>query len=129
MRSRGAELAADGHKIGSHSMTHCLMQECYDSTLAYEVGESRRILQTRLGLPIESFCYPNGNTDARTARAVARAGYRRAVTTQWGSNGHDTDSFRLRRCDMVAEHVRGVGRKLAPATLAFRMSGLYPSLG
>ncbi len=123
-----AELAGDGHEIGSHSMTHCLMPECDDRALAYEAGESRRILQTRLGLPIESFCYPNGNTDARTAHAVAQAGYRQAVTTAWGINGHDADSFRLRRCDMVAEHMRGSDGKLAPATLAFRMSGLYPGL-
>lgn len=43
-----AELAADGHEIGSHSMTHCLMTECDDRTLTYEVAESRHELQTRL---------------------------------------------------------------------------------
>ncbi|TXT27005.1 MAG: hypothetical protein FD134_263 [Gallionellaceae bacterium] len=53
------------------------MPECDARALAYEAGESRRILQTWLGLPIESFFYPNGNTDARTAHAVAQAGYRR----------------------------------------------------
>lgn len=123
-----AELAGDGHEIGSHSMTHCLMPECDDRALDYEVAESRQVLQARLGLPIESFCYPNGNADARTARAVARAGYRRAVTTAWGSNGQEADRFRLRRCDMVAEHVRGSGERLAPALVAFRMSGFYPGL-
>jgi hypothetical protein len=35
--------------------------------------ESRRVLQARLAQPIESFCYPNGNSDARTADAVAKA--------------------------------------------------------
>lgn len=122
------ELASDGHEIGSHSMTHCLMPECDDRTLAYEVGESRRILQTRLGRPIETFCYPNGNADARTARAVADAGYRRAVTTAWGNNGREADCFRLRRCDMVAEHARDSRGNIVPATVAFRMSGLYPGL-
>lgn len=123
-----AELAADGHEIGSHSMTHCLMPECDDRALAYEVGESRRILQARLGQPIETFCYPNGNTDARTARAVAGAGYRRAVTTAWGSNGRDADHFRLHRYDMVTEHARDSRGNIVPATVAFRMSGLYPGL-
>ena len=70
-----AELAADGHEIGSHSMTHCLMPECDDVALKYELEESRRILQDRLKLPIETFCYPNGNSDARTAHAVSKAGY------------------------------------------------------
>jgi peptidoglycan/xylan/chitin deacetylase (PgdA/CDA1 family) len=124
-----AELAADGHEIGSHSMTHCLMPECDDRALAYEVTESRRVLQDRLGLPIETFCYPNGNSDARTAQAVAQAGYRRAVTTTWGSNGQEADQFQLRRHDMVSKRVQDSGGKFMPALLAFRMSGFYPALG
>ena len=67
-----AALAADGHEIGSHSMTHCMMPECDDRALAYEVSESRRVLQARLAQPVEAFCYPNGDCDARTANAVAQ---------------------------------------------------------
>lgn len=123
-----AELAADGHEIGSHSMTHCLMTECDDRALTYEVMESRRALQDRLGLPIESFCYPNGNADARTAQAVAQAGYRRAVTTKWGNNGQGADQFQLCRYDMVSKRVQDSSGKFAPSLLAFRMSGFYPGL-
>jgi peptidoglycan/xylan/chitin deacetylase (PgdA/CDA1 family) len=124
-----AQLSSDGHEIGSHSMTHCLMPECDDNALVYELAESRRILQARLGQPIETFCYPNGNCDARTARAVAAAGYRRAVTTTWGANGHEADRFQLRRCDMDARRVQDAHGQLMPALLAFRMSGFYPGLG
>ena len=123
-----AELAEDGHEIGSHSMTHCMIPECNDSALAYELSESRRVLQAFLGQPIESFCYPNGSSDARTAQAVAKAGYRRAVSTAWGHNGQEADQFQLRRFDMVAERVRDSNGKLLPALLAFRMSGFYPGL-
>lgn len=123
-----AELAADGHEIGSHSMSHCLMPECDDRALAYEVAESRHALQARLGLPIETFCYPNGNSDARTAHAVAQAGYRRAVTTTWGNNGQEADRFQLRRYDMDAKRVQGSKGEFVPALLAFRMSGFYPGL-
>lgn len=124
-----AELAADGHEIGSHSMTHCMMPECDDRALSYEVEESRRVLQGRLGLPIETFCYPNGDSDARTASAVARAGYRRAVTTTWGCNAQDADRFQLHRYDMTAQHVQDSTGRFVPALLAFRMSGFYPGLG
>ena len=124
-----AELAADGHEIGSHSMTHCLMTECDDQALTYEVAESRRELQARLGKPIETFCYPNGNADARTAHAVAQAGYRCAVTTTWGNNGQGADLFQLHRYDMDAKRVHDSNGKFVPALLAFRMSGLYPGLG
>jgi peptidoglycan/xylan/chitin deacetylase (PgdA/CDA1 family) len=122
------ELAADGHEIGSHSMTHCMMPECSDEALAYEVTESRQELQTRIGQSIDSFCYPNGNSDVRTAHAVAQAGYLRAVTTDSGSNGQDADRFRLRRYDMVAKHLQDSMGRFVPEILAFRMSGLYPGL-
>jgi peptidoglycan/xylan/chitin deacetylase (PgdA/CDA1 family) len=124
-----AELAAAGHEIGSHSMTHCLMPECDDAALAYELGESRRILEDRVRCSIESFCYPNGDADIRTAKAVANAGYSRAVTTTWGSNGPGDDEFLLRRYDIDAAHVCDTGGKFVPALLAWRMSGYYPGLG
>lgn len=124
-----AELATDGHEIGSHSMTHCMMPECDDRALAYEVAESRHMLQDRLKLPIETFCYPNGNSDDRSAHAVAQAGYRRAVTTAWGCNGQEADRYRLRRYDMVAKRMQDSNGKFMPALLAFRMSSFYPRLG
>jgi len=124
-----AELAADGHEIGSHSMTHCLMPECDDRALDYELAESRRILQSNLKQPIDTFCYPNGNSDIRTADAVAASGYRRAVTTTWGRNGKEADVFQLRRCDMDTKRILDSSGKFMPELLAFRMSGLYPGLG
>jgi peptidoglycan/xylan/chitin deacetylase (PgdA/CDA1 family) len=123
-----AELAAAGHEIGSHSMTHSLMTECDDNTLAYEINESRHILQSRIKQAIDTFCYPNGNADRRTALAVAAAGYRRAVTTRWGNNSKKTDPFLLRRYDMDAKRVQNARGDFMPALLAFRMSGLYPGL-
>ncbi len=123
-----ANLAFEGHEIGSHSMTHCLMTECDDQALIYELAESRDILQTRLGLPVETFCYPNGNSDMRTAIAVANAGYTSAVTTSWGSNGKNSDKFQLCRFNMDAVHVNDSNGKLMPEVLAFRMSGFYPGL-
>lgn len=122
-----AELAADGHEIGSHSMTHCMMPECDDSALDYELAESRHVLQARLGQPIESFCYPNGNCDDRTASAVARAGYRRAVTTKAGRNGHDTNRFQLLRFDMDVARIRDSHGVISPPLLAFRVCGINPT--
>jgi peptidoglycan/xylan/chitin deacetylase (PgdA/CDA1 family) len=122
-------LATDGHEIGSHSMTHCLMPECDDKALEYEVAESRRVLQARLGKSIYTFCYPNGNSDSRSALAVSQAGYLRAVTTDWGSNSQKMDRFRLRRYDMDTKQVQDSTGNFLPALLAFRMSGLYPGLG
>lgn len=123
-----SDLVKDGHEIGSHSMTHCLMPECEDQTLVYELSESKRVIEDYLGLAITSFCYPNGDSDERTACAVAKAGYSRAVTTNWGSNTLYSNSFQLCRYDMDAEHCRAESGGLDAARIAFRMSGLHPGL-
>ena len=124
-----ARLAADGHEVGSHSMTHCMMPECDDHALAHEIEESRRVLEKRLGGRVESFCYPNGDADARAVAAVARAGYSRAVSTEWGSNAHGADRFKLRRYDIVSARLRDASGAVLPAALAFQMSRFYRPRG
>lgn len=123
-----ADLAGDGHEIGSHSMSHRMMPECDDQQLRLETMESRRVLEDRLHTAIESFCYPNGDCDARSAHAVAEAGYRRAVTTVWGSNAPNSDPYQLRRFNMDAAQVCDIQGRLDPALLSFRMSDLYPRM-
>lgn len=119
-----ATLADEGHEIGSHSMTHCLMTECDDESLRWELAESRRRLEVALNRPVTSFCYPNGNCDARTARAAAAAGYQRAVTTRWGHNDRSTDLFQLNRFDMESAYLTDTKGAISPARIAFRISGL-----
>ena len=87
------------------------------------------ILEKQLGDTIHSFCYPNGDNDARTRQAVRDAGYVAAVTTSWGQNAPGSDALALRRYDMVSSHVRKLRGSLSEASLMWRMSGLYPGLG
>ena len=93
-----------GHEIGSHSFSHPLLPQCDDRELEREVHESRRQLERELGAPISSFCYPNGSWNARTLEAVRKAGYLRAVTTDHGWNGQNSEPFSLRRCDLSYVH-------------------------
>ncbi|MEM7204035.1 MAG: polysaccharide deacetylase family protein [Planctomycetota bacterium] len=110
-----------GHEIGSHSMSHDILTGCSDAALHREIADSKRDLETRLG-PIESFCYPNGDHDARCHRELAAAGYRQACTTAWGDNPPGTPPFVYRRFDMDAARVRSRHGALSPALLAWRMS-------
>ncbi len=123
-----AELTTRGHEIGSHSMTHALLDQCEPDVLAHEVGESRRILASRLGVPVESFCYPNGNLDARVRDAVHRAGYRWAVGTGWRANDRGCDPLDLGRFEMDSEHAQDRRGAFSEARIAWRMSGLHPGL-
>lgn len=123
------ELDAAGHEIGSHTMTHPLLPDCEDDRIAAELGDSRRRIESELGSAVESFCYPNGDSNRRVERAVQQAGYQRAVTTAWGSNRRDQDPLALKRCDVRTEHSVDARGRLSGARLAWRLSGLHPGLG
>ncbi|NJO15305.1 MAG: polysaccharide deacetylase family protein [Thioploca sp.] len=120
------ELVQSGHEIGSHSMSHPILPQCSEDQLINEVNQSRQILQARLAIPVESFCYPNGNYDARTLTALQQAGYRQAVTTQWGPNKWGTSLFTLRRCDIQSQHSRSRTGHLSVSRLTWRLSRFHP---
>ena len=117
-----------GNEIGSHSLSHELLTQCSDDALEREVAQSRARIEERLDASVVSFCYPNGDCDERTGAAVARAGYRYAVTTAWGNNATGADLHMLRRCDMTGEHVLSARGIPCEARLAWRLSGLHPGL-
>lgn len=66
--------------IASHSVSHRIMPELTDSEIQVEVSESKRILETELGIPIHYFTYPEGKYDPRVLKAVQEAGYLSALT-------------------------------------------------
>jgi peptidoglycan/xylan/chitin deacetylase (PgdA/CDA1 family) len=117
-----------GHEIGSHSHSHPLLPQCTDEELVSEILGSKHALESALGTPVTTFCYPNGSIDARTVDCVRRAGYRAAVTTEWGGNSRAQDPFQLKRFDMYGKHAQDRTGRFSEARLAWRMSGLYPGL-
>ena len=119
-------MVARGHEVGSHSMTHQLLPQLDDAALAYEVAESRRVLEARLGSKVETFCYPNGDADARVVRAVREAGYARALSTRWGPNDPGTSPFDISRCDIQASTSRTRKGALSESRVALRLSPLQP---
>ena len=118
----------EGHEIGSHSMTHTLMPQCSDADLQYEITDSKQRLEDELKTEIPSFCYPNGDYDARSVDAVNKAGYQNAVTTRWGKNQRDTPRFELKRCDITTFHNWDRKQQLSVSRCAFRLSGLQPGV-
>jgi peptidoglycan/xylan/chitin deacetylase (PgdA/CDA1 family) len=122
------QLHAEGHEIGSHSQTHAILPLVSDAQLEREVAGSRAHLKQRLGFEIESFCYPNGDCDARVAAAVQRAGYRHAVTTRYGINGADTSHYFWRRCDMQGTHARTKRGTFSEGRMLLRLSGALPGM-
>lgn len=87
--------------IGSHTLSHPILPTIGDAALAHEVEESRRVLEERLGRPVELFCYPNGSHDERVYSHVSRS-YRAAITTNYGLARPSSDLHRLMRIPAAA---------------------------
>ncbi|MET0386225.1 MAG: polysaccharide deacetylase family protein [Polyangiales bacterium] len=122
------ELHEEGHEIGSHSQSHAILPLVSDAQLEQEIAGSRAHLKARLGFEIESFCYPNGDCDARVAAAVQRAGYRHAVTTRYGINDAQTSHYLWRRCDMQGQHARTQRGVFSEGRMLLRLSGALPGM-
>ena len=122
------ELHQEGHEIGSHSQSHAILPLVSDAQLEREVAGSRAHLKRQLGFEIDTFCYPNGDCDARVAAAVERAGYRHAVTTRYGINDSDTSHYLWKRCDMQGQHARSARGKFSEGRMLLRLSGWLPSM-
>lgn len=94
-------LAAQGHVIGSHTLTHPNIAFVSDEEVRTELGESKRRLEQELGTPIAHFAYPGPalrpNWSERSRQISGDIGYKTAVTTESGAVRQKDDPLSLRR--------------------------------
>ena len=76
--------ASPGCRIGSHAHRHRILTRLGDEDLAWNLGESRRLLEDLVQVPVRDLAYPNGDHDERVLRSAACAGYERAYTVAPG---------------------------------------------
>ncbi|MFN0243060.1 MAG: polysaccharide deacetylase family protein [Planctomycetota bacterium] len=94
-------LAARGHEIGSHSVSHPLLPQLAGVELARELTASRDTISEWTGTRPEIFAYPNGDADARTRDATRHAGYAYACTVEPGIHRTIDDPLSIRRVDIT----------------------------
>jgi peptidoglycan/xylan/chitin deacetylase (PgdA/CDA1 family) len=80
-----------------HTVTHPNLLLLDDAASRFEIVQSKLDLETRLGRPAQSFCYPAGLFGERERRFVAESGFRAAVSCEPGVNLPDADLLKLRR--------------------------------
>lgn len=74
-----------GWEIGSHTLGHPILTHLSSAALRRELLDSRRALEQRYGVQVDSLCYPGGIYDARVMRAARDAGYLVATTIHYGA--------------------------------------------
>jgi len=74
------EIAACGHEIGSHTMTHANLTLLSDADLADELVHSKLLLEDVTGKPVTSISFPFGQWNKRVWSAAQKAGYSSATS-------------------------------------------------
>jgi len=123
-----SSLAAAGHEIGSHSATHPILTQLDEPALMHEIHGSRSCLAERLGKPVVSFCYPNGDLDDRVVQAVSSAGYRYAVTTRSAINTPGANPHRLARRFIDQDRLSSLGGAPSATLFQAELSGVIDLL-
>jgi peptidoglycan/xylan/chitin deacetylase (PgdA/CDA1 family) len=73
-----------GVAIGSHTVNHAFLPKLSAEEAKEEIHRSKRHLEAVLGHDVELFSYPAGGTTPEIEQWVQDAGYKGAVTTNYG---------------------------------------------
>ncbi|MCE9657430.1 MAG: polysaccharide deacetylase family protein [Burkholderiales bacterium] len=114
------EWLAAGMRIGSHTLTHPHLPQIEPAQMQREVAVSKSVLEQRLGIAVDHFCFPYGDHDAACVAAAAEAGYRTAVTTERGRVRAGRSLLALPR---VGNNGRRSGAAFLARTLLWGLSG------
>jgi len=95
-------LRREGIAIGSHAVTHTMLTRLSPDEAMREIKDSKEIIQNNLKEEVRSLSYPHGAFNKMVIDAVKKAGYRCACSSVHGTNGKDSDVFRLRRTEITA---------------------------
>src|SRR5215471_4376100 len=97
------EMEKAGFEIGSHTVNHTNLGQAAGAELEFEIVESLRMLNERLGEKRRPFSFPWGKRadmceDA--IRLIGDAGYYAACSAYGGSNTRGGDPFQIKRVDV-----------------------------
>lgn len=91
------KMRTEGMRIGSHSRSHPHLNKIFSPEILWDqIYNSKSILESQLGSPVEDFAYPYGSYNAAADLMVRLAGYRTARGCCFGVVQSTGDIFTLR---------------------------------
>jgi peptidoglycan/xylan/chitin deacetylase (PgdA/CDA1 family) len=82
------ELSRNGIEIGSHTLNHPILSKLKQHEVNLELKKSKTVLEEKLGIFVQTLCYPNGmpeDINGRVLEQMKKAGYEGAVTIKGGN--------------------------------------------
>lgn len=93
-------MSASGVAFGGHGAEHHLLTQVSPDEVRSEIGESKRMLDTRLNAKVATFSYPNGYWTPEIRSEVEAAGFRVAFVTRRGFVSCDDDPLTVKRLNV-----------------------------
>lgn len=97
------KMQSDGMLFGSHSISHPNLSLLPDEKIEKELSESKQILEEKLNVKINDFCYPSGKYSNQTIKMLEELGYTNSVTTKSGISDETSNIFELPRLRITEE--------------------------
>lgn len=69
------EMSRNGIDFGAHTVTHPVLLKLPTERAGWEIAQSKKDVETRVGKPAYSFAYPDGQFNAQIAEIVREAGF------------------------------------------------------
>lgn len=102
--------------FGSHTCTHAIQSRLNNEELKHDITESKILIETKLGIEVKCFCYPNGQKEdinENGLNILKEAGYSCAVTTIRGSNNvNGVNPFLLKRTTLSKDDIIVMSKQL-----------------
>ena len=101
-QSTVGDVAARGHAIGNHTVTHPNVLAISDSDLRSEIRDASALITAATGNPVNCFRAPNGSVSAQLDRITAEEGLTQVL---WDTGGND---FGLADPEAFLDQIAGV---------------------
>jgi len=118
-------LAHAGMAIGAHSVSHAILTTQPAEKASDEISASIEGVARRLGMPVDAFAYPNGDTNAAVTEMVERAGGRLAFTMQPRQNRPGDPRLQLGRYNISEETSRSAWRPFSQSWFWCEITGFF----
>lgn len=115
-RVKLADMVRRGMHIGAHGMTHRFLTTLDDPEQDREISQSRELLASISGEPVDHFAPPGGRYDARTLELLRRRSFNAVCTSDFGFNPRRGERFVFRRIPVTASTSRGQFDAIASGT-------------
>ncbi|PHR26331.1 MAG: hypothetical protein COA38_14965 [Fluviicola sp.] len=80
------ELSQNQFEIGSHTFSHVDLCNSIPEEIQFELEESKKIIEEKIGLAIESLALPFGKYSSEVKRIAEGIGYKNMLTTNGGTS-------------------------------------------